>query len=124
MLHAQEIRQPTHGAMTLVLTMPIAMDVGVHGINKQAATVGSFNANPFGLYDMSGNVWEWTCSNWREQFDGSEQQCNNITNDIQLRGGSWGVPPDSVRAAGRGSLHPGDRLKNIGFRVLCSSPIE
>jgi len=111
--------------MTLVLTMPIAMDVGVHGINKQAATVGSFNANPFGLYDMSGNVWEWTCSNWREQFDGSEQQCNDDATDTQsrvLRGGSWDNHPDDVRASVRNYFHPAGRSFDVGFRELCSSP--
>ncbi len=98
--------------------------------NKQAAPVGSFNANPFGLHDMSGNVWEWTCSSWREQFDGNEQQCNSNTEDTQarvLRGGSWNGSPDGVRSAARRSYKryiPVNRSSRFGFRVLCSSPIE
>lgn len=94
---------------------------------KGSAPVGSFAANPFGLYDMSGNVWEWTCSNWHEPFDGSEQQCNDDTADTQprmLRGGSWGDSPDSARASARNYGHPGSRGNAVGFRVLCLSPIE
>ncbi|MBK6957637.1 MAG: SUMF1/EgtB/PvdO family nonheme iron enzyme [Nitrosomonas sp.] len=95
--------------------------------NKESAPVGSFAENRFGLYDVSGNVWEWTCSNWRNQFDGNEQQCNDDTRDTQarvLRGGSWDNSPDSVRASVRNDFHPDNRYDNIGFRVLCSSPIE
>ena len=94
---------------------------------QEAAPVGSFSANKYGLHDMSGNVWEWTCSNWRERFDGSEQQCNNHDADSQfrvLRGGSWYGDPDGVRASVRDDNHPDARYSNIGFRVLCSSPIE
>lgn len=96
--------------------------------NKEAAPVGSFTANRFGLYDMSGNAWEWTCSSWSDTFDGSEQQqCNEDTSDQQnrvLRGGSWFVGPDGVRASVRYSYLPDNRTDSIGFRVLCSSPIE
>ena len=95
--------------------------------NKESAPVGSFAANRFGLYDMSGNVWEWTCSNWRERFDDSEHQCNKDTKDTQsrvLRGGSWYNDPGYVRASVRGITLPGFRSYGIGFRVLCSSPIE
>lgn len=83
--------------------------------------------HPEGIQDMAGNVWEWTCSNWRDQFDGSEQQCNNNTEDTQnrvLRGGSWDGHPDDLRAAARYDYHPVIRDDNLGFRVLCSSPIE
>lgn len=95
--------------------------------NKESAPVGSFAANQFGLYDMSGNVWEWTCSNWRERFDDSAHQCNKDTKDTQsrvLRGGSWGDDPVNVRAPVRLDSHPDFRGNDIGFRVLCSSPIE
>ena len=94
---------------------------------EEAAPVRSFAANQFGLYDMSGNVWEWTCSNWRERFDGSEQQCNDDTSDTQfrvMRGGSRLNPPDNVRASMRYSALPDIRDELVGFRVLCGSLIE
>ena len=89
--------------------------------------MGSFAANQFGLYDMSGNVWEWTCSNGRERFDDSAHQCNDDTTDIQsrvVRGGSWYSDPGDARASARNYHRPGLRSYNIGIRVLCSSPIE
>ncbi|OQW40085.1 MAG: hypothetical protein A4S08_05825 [Proteobacteria bacterium SG_bin4] len=95
--------------------------------NQEAAPAGSFPANQYGLHDMSGNVWEWTCSNWRERFDGSEQHCNDDNADSQfrvVRGGSWYSFPDCARSAARSFNRPGNRDGVIGFRVLCSSPIE
>lgn len=94
---------------------------------KESAPVGSFAANAFGLYDMSGNVFEWTCSNWRDQFDGSEQRCNNDSNDVQarvLRGGSWFDFPGGLRVSYRSYFPPDYRYDFVGFRVLCLSPIE
>jgi len=116
---------------------PWGDDIGANNANcndclsqwdgDQAAPVGIFKANAYGLYDMSGNVWEWTCSNWREQFDGSEQQCSDGPTDIQdiiqprvLRGGSWGDHPDYLRVSSRNFSLPGNRTNVIGFRVLCS----
>ncbi|MCO6427009.1 SUMF1/EgtB/PvdO family nonheme iron enzyme, partial [Nitrosomonas communis] len=95
--------------------------------SEQSAPVGSFAENKFDLYDMSGNVWEWTCSNWREQFDGSEQQCNEDTTDTSsrvVRGGSWYGHPDGVRSSTRYYYHPDNGYDDLGFRVLCSSPID
>ncbi len=95
--------------------------------NKESAPVGSFAENQFGLYDMSGNVWEWTCSNWRNQFDDNAQQCNDDTTDTQyrvVRGGSWHSNPDLVRVSVRTFRDPVSPDINIGFRVLCESPIE
>ncbi len=95
--------------------------------NDQTAPVEQFPANAYGLYDMSGNVWEWTCSSWRDLFDGSEQQCLDNAEHNQnrvVRGGSWLNNPGRVRSSARSYGSPNNRVKYFGFRVLCSSPIE
>jgi formylglycine-generating enzyme required for sulfatase activity len=93
---------------------------------QQVAPVGQFQASDFGLYDMSGNVWEWTCSAWRDQYDGQEQQCASMESfDARVvRGGSWGYGPNYVRSAVRGEFNPDIRYNGFGFRVMCSSTIE
>jgi formylglycine-generating enzyme required for sulfatase activity len=94
--------------------------------NEQSAPVGSFAPNGFGLYDVSGNVWEWTCSLWRDRFDGGEQRCAEAddTRARAVRGGSWGYNAGLARSAARRDGTPGDRFGNLGFRVFCSPPIE
>ncbi|MEI2773998.1 MAG: bifunctional serine/threonine-protein kinase/formylglycine-generating enzyme family protein [Candidatus Competibacter sp.] len=59
--------------------------------------VGLKAANSFGLYDMTGNVCEWTCSTYDKDYGGAEQRCfNNDTADHHVwRGGSWYVQSDS-----------------------------
>ncbi len=93
---------------------------------EQSAPVRSFAANGFGLYDMSGNVWEWTCSAWRVQFDGQEQLCTDQKNTVArvLRGGSWRDLPVNARSATRNRYSPVNRNHDVGFQVLCSSPID
>ncbi|MEK8022120.1 MAG: formylglycine-generating enzyme family protein, partial [Candidatus Parabeggiatoa sp.] len=61
---------------------------------KDTSPVGSFAANPFGLYDTAGNVWEWTCSEYENAYKGKEKYClskEDSTKDslFVLRGGSW-----------------------------------
>ena len=119
-----------------VAAYPWGDDVGKNNANckecgsqwdgVQSAPVGSFAANAFGLRDMSGNVWEWTCSLRHDEFDGDEQKCADPKDTAAraLRGGSW-INVDAVaRSSARNFSDPGDRLVNIGFRVLCLSPIE
>lgn len=101
-------------------------DCGSQWDGDQSAPVGQFTANALGLFDTVGNVWEWTCSNWRDQFDGSEQRCNNDSNDTQfrvLRGGSWFNLAYYARSAARGADHPDLRFNYLGFRVVCVSSI-
>ncbi|MFD2110863.1 SUMF1/EgtB/PvdO family nonheme iron enzyme [Thiorhodococcus fuscus] len=85
-----------------------------------SAPVGSFRANPWGLEDMLGNVWEWTCSVYDKRYGGAESRCADETNPGRrsLRGSSWfNAAPNWVRSALRGSNKPGYRYADIGFRL-------
>ncbi len=77
--------------------------------------VGSFQTNKFGLSDMLGNVWEWTCSEFTEKYNGKEKVCiskNSNKNRVQ-RGGSW----YDLRANNRYGHTPDIRNVISGFRV-------
>ncbi len=85
------------------------------------APVGSFSRNAFGLYDMHGNVWEWTQDCWNASYDdapktGSAWTSGDCTRRV-LRGGSWDGPPDDLRSASRVRFTAAYRFNVIGFRV-------
>lgn len=86
------------------------------------APVGSFAANPFGLYDVTGNVMEWTQDCVSQNYnaaptDGSARQRPACTAHI-VRGGAYDSPSESLRLKGRSS-HPTDtQLDNIGIRLV------
>jgi len=86
------------------------------------APVGSFTANAWGLHDVLGNVWEWTCSLWQNPYGGQEKICNiNDTSGVRvIRGGSWSHPPAWVRSANRTGIRPTDRFYGLGFRLARS----
>ena len=86
---------------------------------KQTAPVGQFAANAWGLHDMHGNVWEWTCSAYSEAYEGEETRCLEADSDYDrvLRGGSWVSEPHSVRAASRKYYWPVYSDLVIGFRL-------
>lgn len=94
--------------------------------NKQTAPTGSFPAVGFGLYDMHGNVLEWTQDRWRANYQGAPVDGSvwNSGADSRrvLRGGSWRDPPVGMRSASRYRFHPNQRSDFIGFRVACSLP--
>jgi len=82
-------------------------------------------SNLFGLYDMSGNVWEWTADSYHDTYngapgDGSEWQGDGARR--VLRGGSWGNDPRGSRAAYRGNGTPANRFTIYGFRVSRTLP--
>jgi len=105
-------------------------DCGSKWDNRQTSPSGLFQPNPFGLYDMNGNVWQWTADCYNFQYngapnDGSAWASGDCDNRV-LRGGSWDVPAKEVRAAARfiaraaaGRIPSGfDRYQSdIGFRV-------
>ncbi|MFN0069142.1 MAG: CHAT domain-containing protein [Limisphaerales bacterium] len=72
------------------------------------APVGSFAANPHGLHDLSGNVWEW-CEDW---YDGERKY-------RVLRGGSWDLSvPRGLLASFRFHVGPVDGISSVGFRCV------
>lgn len=93
----------------------------------QAAPVGSFppeSASPYGLFDMAGNVREWTSSLWRpypyHPLDGRENGQSNASRVV--RGGFWGDRPDDVRTANRFSVQSTHQDEDVGFRVVRTAP--
>jgi len=84
---------------------------------KYTAPVGSFAANPFGLFDTAGNVYEWTCSEYQDKYSGKEQRCANSGSLWALHGGAWNYKPRNVRAATRGRSSHDDRYDYVGLRL-------
>ena len=84
--------------------------------------VGSKRANALGIYDMSGNVWEW-CKDWYANsyvsYDTNNPVGPSSGSDRVLRGGSCGISASDCRVAYRGSYSPGGRGDALGFRVVC-----
>ena len=91
---------------------------------SETSTVGSFEKgkSPFGLYDMAGNVWEWT-ADWYGNY--TSEVVNNPTGPDTgtyrvIRGGSWGSGTGDLRVAIRFNDNPSGRYNSFGF--LCAFP--
>ena len=86
--------------------------------------VGQKSSNWLGIYDMSGNVLEWTCSAWGEYDDGrmNHAVCGGRDSFMVSRGGGWNDSPDSVRSSSRNSYKPDFRNSNLGFRLVRTYP--
>jgi formylglycine-generating enzyme required for sulfatase activity len=102
-------------------TMANCENCGSQWDKKQTAPVGSFAPNRFGLYDMIGNVWEWTQDCWNDTYQGAPADGSAWTagdcNSRVVRGGSWYYTRELLRSALRDNFTIGSRFHDLGFRV-------
>ena len=89
---------------------------------RQTVPVGRFDPNPWGLYDVHGNVWEWTQDCWIANLsshpsNGGASRSGNCSVRV-LRGGSWNKAPKILRSAVRSRSTSTTRININGFRLL------
>jgi len=85
--------------------------------NKPVKT-GSYSPNPFGLYDMHGNISEW-CHDCYDRYGSGGGGKTDCTYRVK-RGGNWSVQGKELRSSGRGSGMPGEKRSTTGFRLARS----
>lgn len=82
---------------------------------RRTEPVASYPPNPWGLFDMNGNIWEWCQDCWR---DLASPHPVELTERRVLRGGAWDSDPHMIRSSYRNHLPPWVRMNNVGFRVV------
>jgi formylglycine-generating enzyme required for sulfatase activity len=111
-----------NGADKRLGILPYANQTCDDGVGRETSIVGRYRPNPWGLYDMAGNVWEWVQDCWHENYagapaDGSSWQDATCARHV-ARGGSWRSGPDALRTAVRNAFPPSHRRSTLGFRVV------
>jgi formylglycine-generating enzyme required for sulfatase activity len=92
---------------------------GNHVGRPTPVTRYAMGASPFGVTDMSGNVWEWCLNEW-----GAEIARTSGGGMRAVRGGSWGFYQSLARVTSRNWHDPGDWAVNQGFRIALAGPVQ
>ena len=95
-----------------------------HDGQVYTAPVGSYRSNEFGLFDVLGNVLEWTCSLYDKDAPATGQHCDEPVGggEFVVRGGSWSDEPRNVRSAERHRSPPDFQDYFLGFRLVREFP--
>lgn len=92
------------------------------GYERRTVPVGSYAPNALGLFDMSGNAWEWVSDRFGSFHGADQTNPYALSGDEQiLRGGRWGGDAFEARVFHRSSWVRNDRCNNSGFRVALST---
>lgn len=86
--------------------------------------VGQKKPNPWGLYDIHGNVWEWMQDKYHSSYDGAPTDGSAWEGDGShrvIRGGSFDYAAEHLRSANRNDRDPGYRYRNTGLRIVMES---
>ena len=86
--------------------------------NRQTHPVETRMANPYGLRNMHGNVWEWVQDYWTRELPGGRDPLVVSGSSRVIRGGSWGSGVWYLRSANRSAGYPDGRSDNLGFRLV------
>ena len=91
----------------------IPNDADVDDGNLIMTEVGQYKPNPFGLYDINGNVSEWTADSYTDSLGGEK-----VGDKKTVRGGSWRDRAKWSRVTVRRGYEPWQKVYNVGFRVI------
>ena len=89
---------------------------------RQTEPVAGLSSSAAGLFDLSGNLWEWQENWWAQLSAGVDVQGPESGWYRVNRGGGWGGPAQNARIAVRSGNPPAYRVSNLGFRLLRTAP--
>lgn len=99
-------------------------DYGWFGTNSggKPHPVGTAKPNNLGLFDMSGNVWEWTeddyISDCYKKINKDNPICKGVSDNKVIKGGSWNLSERFARCSAKRGAHPLGKANNVGFRIV------